>query len=82
MIQSSWLRKPVLAIAPPDQTSSRPRLVLLWSQVFREDGLLSPSPNFGLDWFEGAVAKPDQVLQDFYTAYHPTGPVRGPVSLG
>ncbi len=45
-------------------------------QVFREDGLISPSPNFGLDWFEGAIPKPDQVLLDFYTAYHPTSTVR------
>ena len=44
--------------------------------MFREDGLISPSPNFGLDWFEGAIPKPDQVLRDFYTAYHPNGPVR------
>jgi hypothetical protein len=46
------------------------------AQVFREDGLISPSPNYGLDWFEGAIAKPDAVLQDFYTAFHPTVPVR------
>ena len=45
-------------------------------QVFREDGLISPSPNFGLDWFEGAIAKPDAVLKDFYTAFHPTVQVR------
>ena len=42
--------------------------------MFREDGLLSAA--LGLDWFEGAIAKPDLVLADFYTAFHPTGPVR------
>ena len=47
-------------------------------QVFREDGLLSASPNFGLDWFEGAIAKPDLVLADFYSAFHPSAPVRLP----
>lgn len=47
-------------------------------QVFREDGLLSGSPNFGLDWFEGAIAKPDLVLADFYSAFHPTVSVQPP----
>ena len=46
-------------------------------QVFREDGLISGSPNFGLDWFEGAIAKPDAVLADFYSAFHPTTSVSG-----
>lgn len=50
--------------------------------MFREDGLLSGSPNFGLDWFEGAIAKPDLVLADFYSAFHPTAPVRLPSKPG
>ena len=37
----------------------------------REDGLVSPAPSYGLDWFEGAIARPDQVLQDFVHAVNP-----------
>ena len=47
---------------------------IICAQVFREDGLLSSA--LGLDWFEGAIVKPDLVLADFYSAFHPTGPVR------
>ena len=34
--------------------------------MLREDGLVSPSG--GLDWFEGAIAHPEGVLQDLATA--------------
>ena len=50
--------------------------------MFREDGLLSASPNFGLDWFEGAIAKPHLVLADFYSAFHNTTLVRRPPHSG
>merc|ERR1712130_575825 len=40
--------------------------------VYREDGLASPAPSYGLDWFEGALARPDLVLQDFVHAVDPT----------
>ena len=39
---------------------------------FREDGLVSPAPSYGLDWFEGAIAQPDKVLQDFIHAVNPS----------
>ena len=38
----------------------------------REDGLASPAPNYGLDWYEGAIVRPDQVLLDFAQAVNPT----------
>ena len=38
----------------------------LLGRVLREDGLISPSG--GLDWFEGAIAHPEGVLQDLSTA--------------
>ena len=38
----------------------------------REDGLVSPAPSYGLDWFEGAIASPDRVLQDFIHAVNPS----------
>ena len=34
----------------------------------REDGLVGPGPSFGLDWFEGAIVRPDLVLEDFAAA--------------
>lgn len=37
--------------------------------VFREDGLVNP--NNGRDWFGGAVAMDDAVLQDLVRAVHP-----------
>ncbi|KAF9119933.1 hypothetical protein BGX30_003494 [Mortierella sp. GBA39] len=37
--------------------------------VFREDGLVNP--NDGRDWFSGAVAMADAVLQDVVRAVHP-----------
>lgn len=33
---------------------------------------MSPAPSYGLDWFEGAIARPDQVLQDFARAVNQT----------
>lgn len=43
-------------------------------QVFREDGLLSYSDaaGYGLDWFEGAIARPDAVLTDVVRAANPS----------
>lgn len=33
---------------------------------------MSPAPSYGLDWFEGAIAQPDKVLQDFIHAVNPS----------
>ncbi|KAL4424905.1 hypothetical protein ABPG77_002128 [Micractinium sp. CCAP 211/92] len=43
-------------------------------KVFREDGLLSYSDaaGYGLDWFEGAIARPDAVLTDVVRAANPS----------
>ncbi|KAI3437818.1 hypothetical protein D9Q98_000265 [Chlorella vulgaris] len=43
-------------------------------QVFREDGLLSfnaETGEYGMDWFEGAIARPGQVLKDLVRAAQP-----------
>lgn len=42
-------------------------------KVFREDGLLSYSDaaGYSLDWFEGAIARPDAVLTDIVRAASP-----------
>lgn len=42
------------------------------AQVYREDGLIGPAPSYGLDWFEGAIARPDLVLSDFAAAVTPS----------
>eukprot|EP00899_Mesostigma_viride_P005666 jgi/Mesvir1/150/Mv13514-RA.1 len=39
------------------------------NQIYRVDRLLNT--NGGLDWFEGAIAQPDLVLQDLIRALHP-----------
>jgi hypothetical protein len=42
--------------------------------VFREDGLLSfnaETGEYGMDWFEGAIARPGQVLKDLVRAAQP-----------
>jgi hypothetical protein len=40
--------------------------------VFREDGLLSNGTSgYGLDWFEGALIRPDKVLTDMVRAVQP-----------
>jgi hypothetical protein len=44
------------------------------AQVFREDGRLSYDPAsqvYGMDWFEGAIARPGQVLRDIVRAVQP-----------
>lgn len=41
------------------------------ADIFRVDGLLSASN--GMDWFEGAFARPATVLADFVAAMHSTG---------
>lgn len=46
----------------------------------REDGLVSPAPSYGLDWFEGAIASPDRVLQDFIHAVNPSNSTVRPLS--
>ena len=33
---------------------------------------MSLAPSYGLDWFEGAIAQPDKVLQDFIHAVNPS----------
>lgn len=43
-------------------------------KVFREDGLLSydeAGGAYGMDWFEGAIARPGQVLKDLVRAVQP-----------
>lgn len=43
-------------------------------QVFREDGLLSfdaATQVYGMDWFEGAIARPGLVLKDVVRAVQP-----------
>ena len=32
---------------------------------------MGQGPSYGLDWFEGALARPDLVLQDFAAAVRP-----------
>ena len=32
---------------------------------------MSAAPNYGLDWFEGAISRPDLVLLDFAAAVRP-----------
>ena len=39
------------------------------AQVFREDGIISATG--GLDWFEGAIARPDKILKDLVRALSP-----------
>ncbi|KAK9815192.1 hypothetical protein WJX73_010478 [Symbiochloris irregularis] len=53
-------------------TSNTSYPFLRTSQVFREDGLIGPAPSYGLDWFEGAIARPDLVLGDFAAAVAPS----------
>ncbi len=51
-----------------------PDSVLPTCQVFREDGLLSydeAGGAYGMDWFEGAIARPGQVLKDVVRAVQP-----------
>jgi hypothetical protein len=43
------------------------------AKVFRVDGLLGGLAGNGLDWFEGAFARPATVLADFVAALHATG---------
>ncbi|KAG0294565.1 hypothetical protein BGZ96_000913 [Linnemannia gamsii] len=53
-------------------TTTAPGTTLKFIQnkaVFREDGLVNP--NNGRDWFGGAVAMDDAVLQDLVRAVHP-----------
>ena len=33
---------------------------------------MSAAPNYGLDWFEGAISRPDLVLLDFAAAVRPS----------
>ena len=33
---------------------------------------MSQAPNYGLDWFEGAISRPDLVLLDFAAAVRPS----------
>lgn len=52
--------------------------------MFREDGLLSydeAGGAYGMDWFEGAIARPGQVLKDLVRAVQPqlADKVRGAV---
>jgi hypothetical protein len=42
------------------------------ASVFRVDGLLGGTAGNGLDWFEGAFARPAVVLADFVAAIHST----------
>mmetsp|Transcript_1782 Transcript_1782/g.5178 ORF Transcript_1782/g.5178 Transcript_1782/m.5178 type:complete len:532 (+) Transcript_1782:252-1847(+) len=42
------------------------------NKVFREDGLVSATG--GLDWFEGAIARPADVLEDLYGALTSSDP--------
>jgi iron complex transport system substrate-binding protein len=41
--------------------------------TFRTDGLLGGTQGNGMDWFEGAFARPAEVLADFVAAMHATG---------
>ncbi|KAG0319297.1 hypothetical protein BGZ99_005193 [Dissophora globulifera] len=50
-------------------TASSPLKFIQNKAVFREDGLINP--NDGRDWFSGAVAMDDAVLQDMIRAVHP-----------
>ncbi|KDD76706.1 hypothetical protein H632_c133p3 [Helicosporidium sp. ATCC 50920] len=45
-------------------------------RIFREDGLLSAS--MGLDWYEGALARPSTVLKDLVSAFFAPDPATKP----
>lgn len=49
-------------------TTGLPFLANEGAGVLRVDGRLSSAPNFGLDWFEGAIVRPDKALADVATA--------------
>jgi hypothetical protein len=42
------------------------------ARIYREDGLLGGTSGTGMDWFEGAYARPSVVLADFVAALHST----------
>jgi hypothetical protein len=44
--------------------------------IFRVDGLLGGTSGNGLDWFEGAFARPADVLEDFVAVMHSTNSPR------
>ncbi|KAF8932351.1 periplasmic binding protein [Dissophora ornata] len=50
-------------------TASSPQKFIQNKAILREDGLLNP--NDGQDWFSGAVAMDDAVLQDLIRIVHP-----------
>ena len=57
---------------PPPPTPTHPPHPTLSLQGFREDGLLSDSAGmYGMDWFEGALARPGEVLKDVVRAVQP-----------
>lgn len=42
--------------------------------MYREDGLLGFDPatgSYGMDWFEGALTRPGQVIRDLVRTVHP-----------
>eukprot|EP00887_Chlorella_sp_A99_P001798 scaffold19.g1798.t1 len=53
-----------------DQANGIPALAGAAPRVYREDGLVSA--NGSMDWFEGAVARPDAVLKDLFRVLYPT----------
>lgn len=69
----AWLRLCANSPAAPLAHPSRLPAYLPPEQVFREDGLLSYSDaaGYSLDWFEGAIARPDAVLTDIVRAASP-----------